>query len=174
MAGDLTNWTITPGAAHPSAYWWYMSSGSSWGVAQDGDRFLQPTYSDESVSQAFGVTAGVFYIVSYYEALRKDGAGNADTVTASISLTAGSATGTLSQVANNSLGNSSVANWQLFSFTFKPDTTTTATLRFVFNGDGGGYPVIDNAVVEVVPEPASLALFGMALLALRRPRRAAV
>lgn len=173
MPGDLTNWIVSPSVVN-GRYWWYMSSGSSWGVAQDGDRFLQPTYADESVSQAFGVTAGVSYIVSYYEALRKGSAGQPDSTTASIALAAGGATGTLSQIANNSLDNSSVASWQLFSFTFKPDTTTTATLRFVFNGNGGGYPVIDNAVVEVVPEPASLALFGLALLTLRRPRRAAL
>lgn len=169
--GGLAGWTVAPSVSG-GHYWWYMSSGATWGVAQDGDCFLNPTYADESVAQSFAVTAGTSYIVSYYEALRKGAAGASDSMTASIALTAGGATGALSQVSHNVLDNSAVGNWQPFSFTFTPDTTTTATLRLVFNGDGPGYPVIDNVVVAVVPEPATLTLCGLGLLAACRPRRA--
>jgi hypothetical protein len=168
---ELPGWNL-----HPSSgdWAWYMSSGT-FGVAQDGDRFINLT--SPSLSQDFAVTAGTTYTVSYFEAMRQDGAFQPDTVTTTIALAAGSATGTVLQVANNPLGNSTVANWLLFTFSFTPDTNTTATLDFALTpGSGAGYPVIDNISVtgvSAIPEPASLGLLGVGALALVRRRRVA-
>ena len=156
---DLPGWTLT--GANPWA--WYMSTGG-YGVAEDGTKFINVT--SPSLSQSFGVTAGHAYDVSYYEALRADGGGQPDTLQASISLAAGSASGTTSQLANNPATNGTLAGWEQFSFSFTPNTTTTATLQFALN-NGAGYPVLDNvSVTAVTPEPASWVLGGLGVLGL--------
>jgi len=150
---DLPGWTLT-GA---SPWFWYMSAGQ-YGTAEDGDKFINVT--SPSLSQGFAVTAGDTYTVSYYEALRADGGNQPDTLQATISLAAGSASGVTSQLANNPLTNGVLSNWELFTFAFTPNTSTTATLAFSLN-NGAGYPVLDNVVVTGVPEPGSLVLFGL-------------
>ncbi len=133
-----------------------MSNTGGYGTAEEGSKFINVT--SPSLSQSFGVTAGTTYFVSYFEALRQDGFGQPDTLQATISLAAGSATGVTSQLANNHLTNAVLGNWRLFAFAFTPDTSTTATLQFALN-NGAGYPVLDNVSV-VTPEPGSLAIWG--------------
>ena len=171
--GDLPGWTLS--GSDP--WFWYMSSTGGYGTAEDGSKFINVT--SPSLSQAFAVTAGTTYNVSYYEALRQDGAGQPDTLQTIISLAAGSATGVTSQLANNPLtNNSSNPNWELFTFNFTPNTSTTATLSFNLN-NGAGYPVLDNVSVTALtasPEPSSFIIWSLGavglLVAARRRRKA--
>jgi hypothetical protein len=151
---NLGNWT---------ELYWYMGNGGSGGSAQEGTRFLNLTSGGnptESISQSFGVTAGLSYQVSYYERERDAGA----TLASAITLDAGTATGTLSQIANAG------ADWTIFSYSFLPDTTTTATLRFAQAAGTANGVYLDNISVTAVPEPTSAAVFALGglLLALRR------
>jgi hypothetical protein len=104
--GQLPHWTLN--GSDPWA--WYMSSTGGYGVAEDGDKFINVT-SPSLTSDAFPVTAGQTYTVSYYEALRADGGGQPDTLQATIGLAAGTAAGTTSQLANNTLTNATPAGW---------------------------------------------------------------
>lgn len=159
--GDIADWTLNP----TSGFAWYMSNIGSYGVAEDGSRFLNLT--GRSASQDFAVTAGDTYTVSYYEASRNNG-NTTDTMTASISLASGAATGTTTQTVDNPTYNSTIAGWQQFSFSFIPSASTTATLQFSLTS-GDGYPVLDNVVVTSatpVPEPASLGLCGLGAVGL--------
>jgi hypothetical protein len=169
--GDIADWTLNP----TTSFAWYMSNIGSYGVAEDGTRFLNLT--GHSASQNFAVTAGDTYTVSYYEASRNNGV-TTDTITASVSLASGAATGKTTQTVGNAAYNSTIAGWQQFNFSFTPSTSTTATLQFSL-ASGNGYPVLDNVVVTAVapvPEPASLALCGLGaiglLLVVRRKRQA--
>jgi hypothetical protein len=164
-AGSIDNWTLGLGSGWSEFYWYWGAVTNQ--SAQDGSRFMNLTSTSgqatlESISQSFTVAAGQTYTVSYYSRERAIGADIAST----ISLGAGSATGTLSQVAN--VG----ATWTQFSYSFTPDTSTTATLSFTQSATGAG---LDNGVfldnVSVIPEPSALALCGLAGLGLLRRRR---
>ena len=121
--GSVDYWTIGLANNWGMFYWYWASSG---GInAQDGSRFMNLTSGSgqttfESVSQSFGVSAGVTYTVSYYRRYRVSGA----SLRAEILLGAGSASGTLSQVVSPG------SSWGQSSFSFTPDTSTTATLKF--------------------------------------------
>jgi hypothetical protein len=164
----VDDWTLSLGAGWGEFYWYWGSVLNL--PSQDGSRFINLSSAvgqatTESISQSFNVSAGNEYTVSYYERERRAGA----TMTAQIQLAAGSAAGTLSQLANAG------ATWTQFSFSFTPDTTTTATLSFfqtpgtTLASDDG--VLLDNVLV-IVPEPSTVALLGLGglVLALRRRR----
>lgn len=160
-ATGLPGWNINLGSW--SELYWYMGNGGAGGSAQEGTRFVNLTSGGnptESIAQSFSVTAGLAYQVSYYERERDAGA----TLASTISLDAGTATGTLSQMA------SAGADWTLFTYSFTPDSTTTATLRFAQAAGTANGVYLDNVGVTMVPEPASAAVFALGglLLALRR------
>jgi hypothetical protein len=87
-----------------------------------------------TLSQSFAVVAGDTYTVSYYEA-RRGGGGLLDTT---VSVAAGTVTGAAGSPVAVAAGPSTSivqttaanANWTLHSFTFTPDTATTATITF--------------------------------------------
>jgi hypothetical protein len=161
----LPGWTVT---SNWGAFYWYWATGGG-ETAQDGNLFLNMCSGggqiQETVSQSFPVFAGATYEVSYYERVRAA----TSTLTSEILLGAGLATGTLTQIADNQ-----TSTWQLFSYSFKPDTDTTATLKF-YQTPGAGAP--DNGVfldnVKVIgsgfatnprPVSGSIAAMDLALL----------
>jgi hypothetical protein len=165
----VTNWTVGP---NQLAFYW-KNNGSD---AQQGTRwinFADPGPSFLSISQSFAVNNNYQYTVSYYERERVN-PGNA--LQASISLASGSATGTLSQTANNQ-----TTTWALFTFTFVSHADTTATLTFA--GGGTTYNLgdppyygtgLDNVSLSEIalPEPSSLvACIGASVIGLNATRR---
>ena len=162
---DLTDWTV---GADPLAHYFHDDAPN----AEDGSRWMDfaspvPTsepYGAYSINQSFSVLAGATYTVTYYEKERLE---TGNKLIADILFAAGSGTGTLSQTAQNE----SLPLWHQFTFSFKPNTDTTATLRF----SGGGTlnagsasqfygTALDNIDVEQtgvcpragLPQPASL------------------
>lgn len=136
---DLPGWT------GPNGFSWYIN-GPVWGTpAQNGTRFMNLTSATGAftLSQTFAVTAGTEYTVSYYERIRGNGFLDATlgvaagTVTGAggspVAVGEGPATSIVQTTAVN-------ANWTHHTFTFTPDTSTTATLTFgnVFGGGRGG------------------------------------
>jgi hypothetical protein len=122
---------------------------------------LNSATGQNTLSQSFAVAAGDTYTVSYYEAKR--GNGYLDTT---VSVAAGLVTGAAgSPVAVTAGPSTSIVqatavnnNWTLHSFTFTPDTTTTATITFG-NHYGGGQGDNDGVFLDKVSVlgPVSLA-----------------
>lgn len=74
-------------------------------------------------------------------------------------------------LVNESIELASTAGFALFSFDFTPGTTMFGTISFEnIGGDNVGL-LLDEVHLEKVPEPASLALFGLGLLGLGVLRR---
>ena len=139
-AGDTAN---LPGWTASRAFGWYFRA-SAWGrTAPDGlfNMNLNSATGLNTLSQSFAVAAGDTYTVSYYES-RRGGGGLLDTT---VSVAAGTVTGAAgSPVAVASGPSTSIvqttaanANWTLHSFTFTPNTTTTATITFGNRYAGG-------------------------------------
>ena len=116
-----------------------------------------------SIEQSFGTTAGVQYLVEFY--LSGNNAGLP--VTKSLQVTADATTYNDTFVTTgNSLTN---MGWVKKSFTFTADDAS-ATLKFASTNSGSFGPAIDNVTVQAVPEPASMAVISIGLLALKRRR----
>ncbi len=146
---------------------WYCrapGNGTGMGAAQDGERAvnLNGGTGTAVLSQSFAVTAGAVYTVSYYEKIRGNGF-----MDATLSVAAGTVTGTNGTPVAVSTGPAASivqttgvnADWTLHSFTFTPDTTTTATLTFgndyveSDHGDNDGV-FLDNVSVTLVSNPS--------------------
>ena len=132
-----------PGWTASRAFGWYFRA-AAWGrTAPDGlfNMNLNSATGLNTLSQSFAVAAGDTYTVSYYES-RRGGGGVLDTT---VSVAAGTVTGAAgSPVAVASGPSTSIvqttaanANWTLHSFTFTPNTTTTATITFGNRYAGG-------------------------------------
>ena len=101
-----------------------------------GERFVNliDTTGSDVIKQSFAVTAGTTYTVSYYEKRRA----NASYMDTTLSVAAGTVTGAAGSPVAVSAGpatsivQTTAANaaWTLHTFTFTPDTATTATLSF--------------------------------------------
>ncbi|MCE9609911.1 MAG: autotransporter-associated beta strand repeat-containing protein [Chthoniobacter sp.] len=160
-SSNVTGWT-TGGS---SGIVWYMTS-SNWGGGgpTGGGNFLVNVNGTMSIFQSFGVTAGTDYSVSYYEEQR-GGGGYMDTTLSLgggtfISYGGGTPVGVSSPSATTLLQTTAVnAGWTLHSFTFRPDTTTTATLTFAnayipgVTGDNDGVFLDRVSVTSTVQTP---------------------
>jgi len=146
-AGDntsITGWTVGSGSVdYIGGYWQASSGGRSIDLSGNGAG---------SLSQTFATVAGQNYRVTF------DLAGNPDS--------AGVKTLTVSAAANSqvfnfdSTGKSRPAmGWtgQTFFFTA---TGSSTTLTFTSNTNSAFGPALDNVVVDPVPEPLSLVVFG--------------
>ncbi|MEI8106873.1 MAG: autotransporter-associated beta strand repeat-containing protein [Verrucomicrobiota bacterium] len=144
---------------------WYMTS-SNWGGGgpAGGGNFLVNLNGNTTIFQSFAVTAGTNYLVSYDEE-RRGGGGCMDT---RLSLGAGTfisyGGGTPSNVSSPSattlLQTTAVnADWTRYSFSFRPDTTTLATLVFAnayiagVSGDNDGVFLDKVSVTSTVQTP---------------------
>lgn len=154
----VNDWSLNLASGWSEFYWYWGAVANQ--PAQDGSRFMNFTSGAglttlESISQSFSVSAGTTYTVSYFERERAAGA----TLSSWITLGAGSASGSLSQIANGT-----GAAWTQFSYSFTPDASTTATLNFAQTAwatglDNGVF--LDNVSVVAVPEPSVLALVAL-------------
>ena len=173
----LEDWTIT------LTPWLFGTGNGARGNAQEGgygSNFVALS-GFSSLEQSFSVTAGTSYQVSFYQAQQAISDGTGLPVLNTITLAAGGiSSGQLSLSAGNTTALSNPGpnvytastGWQLFSFTFTPDTTTTATLMIGGDKSYNGNEVVDNYSVMAVPEPSTYALVlgGIATLLLIRRR----
>lgn len=122
-SGSLDHWSVGHGSGWGEFYWYWGAVTNA--PSHDGSRFINLTSASgqatlQGVSQTFNVVAGKTHTVTYFSRARATGA----EISAAIDLAAGSATGDLAQTSSPG------AAWRPFTFSFVPDTTTTATLTF--------------------------------------------
>ncbi|MEI7902905.1 MAG: hypothetical protein WCK89_21885, partial [bacterium] len=142
---------------------WYDINNAEGHSAQDGVRFINLIGATGAnvLSQSFGVVAGGRYTVNYYEMRRAVSAYMHTT----LSVAAGTVAGTAGTPTSVSTGpdasivqKSATGNdaWTLHSFTFTPNTTTTATLTLENHytpsvaGDNDGV-FLDNVTLAMPP-----------------------
>ena len=145
----LPGWTANTGMG------WYFRA-TAWGMtAPDGAMAfnLNSPTGTYTLSQSFAVTAGDTYPVSYYETRRGYGGYMDTTVSVADGLVSGAAGLPVAVAAGPaaSIVQATAANaaWTLHSFTFTPDTTTTATITFG-NHYGGGQGDNDGVFLDNV------------------------
>lgn len=153
-AGNTAN---LPGWTASTTMGWYFKY-TAWGMTPPvgaGERLfnLNSPTGTYTLSQSFAVTAGDTYTVSYYEK-RRGGGGYMDTTVSVAAGMVSGASGSPVAVAAGpaaSIVQATAANaaWTLHSFTFTPDTTTTATITFG-NHYGGGQGDNDGVFLDKV------------------------
>lgn len=169
FAGDnsIPGWTVLAGSVDVGSA---ANNGFIVGPAAEGAQYLDLNgVSAGSIAQTFATTAGTSYTLSFSYA---NNYVNQPSSSALVSLfdANGNLFAPVSISHNTSVGG--ILDWTLFSASFTA-TSNATTLRFdsqVPNSAGG--ILLDNASVNVVPEPASLACLGIgAMLVARRRRR---
>jgi len=144
---NLPGWTASTGMG------WYFRA-TAWAMtAPDGAMAFNLNGSTGTLSQSFAVSAGDKYTVSYYEKRRGTGGYMDTTVSVADGLVSGAdgspvavAAGPSASIVQATAAN---ADWTLHSFTFTPDTATTATLTFG-NHYGGGQGDNDGVFLDKV------------------------
>lgn len=131
-------------------------------VAADGTKWLElDSYGSYSItSQSISAVAGTAYTVSFAYAGRPDAPSGDNKMAVTLN---GVAT---NYSAANSI-NGGALNWTYVTFTFTATGSDYITFKDAGVSDGYGM-LLDNVSVDVaaVPEPASLGLFGIGLLAM--------
>jgi hypothetical protein len=145
--------------------------------AQNGNQSLDLTgegnQGANGVKQSVATVIGTHYLLSFY-------LGRQDPLAPGYEIGPSALDLILNQDAPiNFINSSTFSNdiaWQQFTFDFTATTALTTIAFLNATGVGNNFAGLDNVDLEAIPEPASLALFGLglsALLFLRRRKNAA-
>lgn len=153
-----SGWSVANGTVDTvgPGYFGSLCNGSGTCVDLDGS-----TNNAGELSRSVTLTAGTAYQLAFDLAGNRRGAG---TETGSVSF--GSAL--LAYSMSNSAAN---APYQHFMLDFTPTTSGPFQLVFANNGGDNIGAILDNVSISAVPEPQSLALIALGLLALAGTRR---
>lgn len=145
---QINGWTVGGNSIDYIGGYWQPSSGSR-SVDLSGN-------AAGSVSQTFDTIAGVPYLVTF------DIAGNPDSGPKIADMSVQATGNALQNYSFNTAGQS-LANmgWESRSYSFVA-TGSSTTLTFTSLETNPYGPALDNVAVAAVPEPGSLALFGLA------------
>jgi choice-of-anchor C domain-containing protein len=165
---EITGWTVSGDSVDYIGSYWQAASGTH-SIDLDGNG-----QGGLSASTTFNVVMGVTYQVQFAMAGNPDG----PPLTKALTASAGGVSQVFSFVVTPSDTHSNMG-WVTKSFDFTAAATGTTTLSFASNVAGFYGPALDNVIVTAVPEPATVAMCGTALLsvagvALRRRAKAAL
>ena len=149
-SSNITGWTVGGDSIDYIGSYWMPSNGSR-SIDLSGN-------NAGSLSQTFDTTPGQAYLISF------DLAGNPDQPSIKTEQVKVGVQ-TLTYTFNTSTTSKSNMGWSPFSFTYVANDTST-TLSFASLTNSAYGPALDNVAVSTVPIPASLPLFGGAILAL--------
>jgi PEP-CTERM motif len=168
VAGSTANLCGTAAFGGGLTFWAFPGPSPDGGnyVAVDG----ASAYSTPLTQTLTGLVSGGRYIVSFYQAAaQQKGFTGVNTEQWQVSL--GGAPSQLSTLMNNaSMGD---VGWMSQSLTFTA-TAATQVLTFVAKGTPNGQPpfvLLDGVSIQAVPEPETLAMIGLGLVAIPMARK---
>lgn len=165
-AGGTGDTTVTGWTGINSGFEWFVPSAFSIGAACDGLAAVDIANLSNSlggIEQTFSTTIGQAYLLSYC-AGTSNGADRTGTGILEVEIDGNTFT--------NSLSNANVViSWNSFSIPFTAMQSST-TLKFINRQDANLHFVnVDNAAVELVPEPATMLVLSAGIAALARRKR---
>jgi len=172
-AGTLADdWTLTGSSSLALTDTDYIVNAGASGASPYGGRFLSFNAADDAAdntaSQWFNTTVGTSYLLSF--AFANYGVSLTQVLNVSVQ-DSGSNTLTGFSLIDGSGGTDLGTIWNETSLVF---TATTSTTLLTFTDAGSATPstdlFVDNVAVTPVPEPATLAVLGLGLAAIRRRR----
>jgi len=171
----ITGWTVTgPAGTEASIVSTTFTQGSVNFEAKDGNQWLDLTgdgsNSTEGVSQSVATTSGTNYVLTFYIGNTTGGGIFGTTSTDALFIN-----GTNVGNYENSNTDATGLNWEQFTYDFMASGSST-TIGFANRDPGGdnsnGLDLVNLEVgTSTVPEPATVGLVGLALVAIAFRRR---
>lgn len=168
FAGDtnITDWIVGGGGVDYIGTLWQAADGTR-SIDMDSGKDNRTGPFAGSLAQSFATTSGQLYAVDFELAGNPDGAPIIKTVAVS------AAGQTQNFSFTNTVQTYSNMGYLPQEFLFTANSSSTTLMFASLSGTGYG-PVIDNVVVNAVPEPASIMLVALILLPLMLIRRRTV